>query len=306
MTFNDDSDISGSGVRRNKRSRGRTVGTAAGGTSILGLVVGLIILFANGGNLGDIFGDTSGGGGGSSAGSGVESDGTPLTECKTGADANKSADCLVVGAYKSLDAYWSTEADTLGFDYSSPQVDLFSDSVSTDCGSATSADGPFYCPSDQWIYLDTTFYDDLRTDYGASGGPLAELYVVAHEWGHHIQWLEGTFDSVDTSDEGAASNSVRTELQADCYAGAWVGDAATTEDENGETYLKPITKAQVTDALNAAAAIGDDRLQQESSGTVDKDTWTHGSSASRQKWFIAGYQGGPESCDTFSVKKSQL
>ncbi len=126
----------------------------------------------------------------------------------------------------------------LGISYRSPDFWLFQDSTDTACGQASASTGPFYCPPDRAIYLDTAFYDDLQSRYGSSGGPLAQMYVVAHEWGHHIQQLQGSFANTDRSGTGASSGSVRVELQADCYAGAWVGDAATTKDADGRTFLR--------------------------------------------------------------------
>jgi hypothetical protein len=203
----------------------------------------------------------------------------------------------MAGAADSLDTYWSAELPKLGVDYTSTQVVLFTDQTDTGCGGATSAVGPFYCPTDQIIYLDTAFYDELRSRFGASGGPLAEMYVVAHEWGHHIQNISGIMNGLNLQDTGPTSDSVRLELQADCFAGAWVGAASTIKDSNGVTFLEPVTQQQINDALSAAAAVGDDRIQPGGSS----ESWTHGSSESRQKWFQTGYQGGPDACNTFQV-----
>jgi predicted metalloprotease len=190
--------------------------------------------------------------------------------------------------------------------YASPDFFLFDGSTDTGCGTASAATGPFYCPPDRAIYLDTAFYDDLQSQYGSSGGPLAQMYVVAHEWGHHVQQLEGTFADTDRSGTGAASGSVRVELQADCYAGSWVGAAATTTDADGTTFFEPVTSAQIADALSAASAVGDDSIQRRSSGHVDPDSFTHGTSEQRQRWFEQGYQQGAGSCDTLSVPASTL
>jgi predicted metalloprotease len=296
MTFDDDAKLSGRGVRRS----GRRTGLAVGGGG-LGVVAILIISQLLGVDLTGLIGGTGDSG---QAGSSQEE---LLEGCETGADANADPSCRVQGAYDSLDGFWVDAApQTLGVSYVSPNVRLFTDAVDTGCGSATSAVGPFYCPADQRIYLDTAFYDDLRTRFDATGGPLAELYVVAHEWGHHIQNLSGAFEAADRSGTGPTSDAVRLELQADCYAGAWVGSATSTPDVDGNTLLEPITQEQMADALNAASAIGDDRIQEQTSGQVSPESWTHGSSEQRQRWFTTGYNDGAESCDTFAAGAGDL
>ncbi len=291
MTFNDNSRIDSGKVSK----RGRNIAIGGGGGAIV--VVGLFILS-------QVLGvDLTGLAGGASQGTQSEQ----TLDCKTGADANASTDCLMVGAATSLDDYWTDTAPSLGIQYRSPSdFVLFEQSTSTGCGQASSATGPFYCPPDETLYVDTSFFDELRTRFGASGGTLSQMYVVAHEWGHHIQQLAGILGSTDHTDTGPASDSVRTELQADCFAGSWVGAASTIKDENGVTFLEPVTSSQIADALNAASVIGDDRIQQQSSGQIDPESWTHGSSASRQHWFEAGLSGGPGACDTFSVPASGL
>jgi len=286
MVFNPDSDISGGRTSK----RGRNTGIAIGGGG--GLVVLALILFSafTGVDLTGLSGlvDDTG------TNSGAVSE--PLAGCETGADANARVECLMKGGAASLDAYWSTEAAEIGVDYTPPaDVILFTEATSTGCGNATSAVGPFYCPADQTIYLDVAFFEDLRTKYGSTGGTLAELYVLAHEWGHHIQNLSGTLAAGQDGDTGPDSAGVKVELQADCFAGAWVGSAATTTDENGVTFLEPITDQQLADALSAAEAVGDDRIQ---GGQANPETWTHGSSAERQNWFVTGYNDGAAACDT--------
>ena len=282
MTFDDNSNIRGGRVSR-RTGTGLAIG---GGGGLVVLIVVLISAFSGV--------DLTGLLGGSGSGTGTDS---PLSQCQTGKDANKQLDCRIQAAATSLDAYWSGQVDA----YTQPQVILFTGQTDTGCGAATTAVGPFYCPQDQTVYLDTGFYDALRTTYGSSGGPLAQLYVVAHEWGHHIQNLTGRMDGLDLRETGATSDSVRLELQADCYAGSWVGGAEQTKDADGTPFLEPITPDQVTDALSAAAAVGDDRIQASTQGGVDPDTWTHGSSAERQRWFERGRNGGPNACDTFST-----
>ena len=166
-----------------------------------------------------------------------------------------------------------------------PQVVLFEQSVNTGCGQASSAVGPFYCPPDQTIYLDTSFFAQLEQQLGGSDESLAQLYIVGHEWGHHIQNITGGMDGLDLQTTGPDSDGVRLELQADCYAGAWIGDAEQQTDENGVRYFEPFTDQQIADALSAASAVGDDHIQETTSGQVQPETWTHGSSEQRQAWF---------------------
>ncbi|RFA16369.1 neutral zinc metallopeptidase [Subtercola boreus] len=287
MTFNDNSKLDTSRVSK----RGKT-GIALGGGGAV-VVIGLFLLS-------QVLGvDLTGLAGGATS---QGSSSAEALDCQTGADANARVDCLMVGASNSLDAYWTAEAPRLGVSYRSPaEFVLFDGGIGTGCGQATSATGPFYCPADQRVYVDTSFFDELRTRFGATGGTLSEMYVVAHEWGHHIQQLEGTFAGTDRNATGAGSDSVRTELQADCYAGAWAASASQITDENGVAFIQPITEAQIADALNAAAAIGDDRIQQQSTSSVNPESFTHGSGDQRERWFTNGYSGGAGNCDTFAA-----
>lgn len=288
MTFRDDADI-GSG-RTSKRGK-----MALGGG--LGLVAALLI--------GQLLGvDLTGFLGGSSA----PADDQALEHCQTGADANADIECRMVGASASIDAYWEGAASQLGVDYSPPTggLVLFTEAVQTGCGGASSATGPFYCPLDATIYIDVSFFQSLRDRFGANEGPLAELYVVAHEWGHHMQNLTGVLEETRDGETGPTSNAVRVELQADCFAGAWATAASTVTDESGVAFLEPITDAQVRDALSAAAAVGDDRIQESTGGQVTPHSFTHGTSEQRQKWFLAGFSGGAGACDTFAVSGSEL
>jgi len=297
MTFNDDSRLSGGKVQR----RGRTA-AIGGGTVGIGAIVVFLIAQFTGVDLSGVVG----GGDGTTQIQQQDQAVQPAEECRTGRDANLRVECRMEGAAESLDDYWTDESRALGISYSTPGFVLFDGSTTTGCGQASAATGPFYCPPDRSIFLDTAFYDDLQSRYGSSGGPLAQMYVVAHEWGHHVQQLEGTFAGTDRSGTGASSGSVRVELQADCYAGAWVGSAATTEDADGKTFFEPISRSQIADALSAASAVGDDSIQERATGRVDPDSFTHGSSEQRQAWFTRGYERGATACDTFSVPGSSL
>lgn len=214
-------------------------------------------------------------------------------ECQTGADANDEEDCRIVGVVNSVQAYWKQTLQG----YTEAQTVFFTSGTNTACGAATSAVGPFYCPADQQVYIDLSFYDELRTNFGASGGPFAEAYVIAHEYGHHVQNLTGVLQRASDGSTGATSSSVRTELMADCYAGMWAKGATQTG------LIEELTRQDIADGLDAAAAVGDDRIQQQARGRVDPESWTHGSAAQRQKWFTTGFNATTaSSCDTFAVR----
>jgi len=202
-----------------------------------------------------------------------------------------------------VQGFWGQELSASGTQYPQTVLVLFSGQTQSGCGVASAQTGPFYCPSDQKVYLDGAFFDELHTRFGAPGD-FAEAYVIAHEFGHHVQDVLGTMDQVAQqqqagSDPGGANGlSVRLELQADCFAGVWANSVWSSPDQ---ANVESITQQDVNDALTAAAAVGDDRIQQQATGTIDKESWTHGSSAQRDKWFTAGFKGGSiGNCDTFS------
>lgn len=266
---------------------GRGMAVGAGG-GVLGLIVVLAFALLQSGVLG---GQSAGG-----QPTGVTGAGRDLSaECRTGADANARQDCQTVATVNSVQSYWSEAFASRGDQYTSAQTVLFDGQVDTACGAASSAVGPFYCPSDQTVYLDLGFYDALRQDFGAKGGTFAETYVIAHEYGHHVQHLLGYDTRVGQDRDGPQSGSVRLELQADCLAGVWAANAEATG------LIEQITPDDISSGLDAAAAIGDDRIQQTSGGRVDPESFTHGTSAQRQEWFTRGYRGADISqCDTWS------
>jgi predicted metalloprotease len=288
MTFNEGSDISGGRTSRRGRNTGIAVG--GGGLGVLAIIV-----------IGQLLGVDLSGLVDPNAGPGTTEE-TSLDQCQTGQDANESLDCRIKGASASLEEYWENTLDGA----TPSEIVLFTGSVSTACGAATSAVGPFYCPPDQIIYIDTAFYDQLQQQFGSSGGPLAQLYVVGHEWGHHIQNITGLMEGLDMQTTGPTSDGVRLELQADCFAGAWIGAASTTLDDTGTPFLNPPTDAEIQQALSAAAAVGDDNIQEQTQGQVQPETWTHGSSEARQKWFLIGLEQGAPACDTFAASPGEL
>ncbi|GAB3699609.1 neutral zinc metallopeptidase [Corynebacterium nasicanis] len=283
MTFRKDANVTGGRRATTGGSGGRIA--AGGGIGSL-LLIGLFLLM--GGNPSDIGGML---GGGQSSG-GPESQ---LEHCQTAEDGNKYADCRVDYTAQSVDQMWATMLpEQAGIDYQAPGRVVFTNVTNSGCGQATSATGPFYCPADQSAYFDVSFFDQLDR-LGGTNSPLAQMYIVAHEFGHHIQQLEGTLSLSNYNDPGEDSNAVKIELQADCYAGLWVSHA----DKGENAMLEPITREQVATAIDTARAVGDDNIQQRTGGEVRPDLWTHGSSEQRQNAFLTGYnEGTMAACDT--------
>jgi predicted metalloprotease len=221
--------------------------------------------------------------------------------CRTGDDANRDHDCARVAVENSMTTFW---ADELGSDFRPiSALTTFTDGVQTACGAATSSIGPFYCPADDGIYLDTTFFEEvLARHLGGPRGGFVEIYVLAHEYGHHISNVLGFMSKVRRQDAGPQSDATRLELQADCFAGMWAHHATTTRDANGEVLIAELTEEDIRLALEAARTVGDDYIQQASGGQINPDSWTHGSSEQRMNWFMVGYQQGSlQACDTFSA-----
>ena len=287
VKFDDDVQLDTSQV---SDERGRRFGMPGGGMAVGGGagVIGLLLALFLGINPFE---------GGTSSYSVTPEVASNLAEvCRTGADANLREDCRIVGVVNSVQAFWGEHLPAHGKQYQPAVTRFFTGRVQTGCGAATSAVGPFYCPADQHAYFDLSFFEQLRTDFGAQGGPFAQAYIVAHEYAHHVQNLLGTTERVRQGATGPTSGTVRLELQADCYAGVWANNAVDTG------YIVDLTDADIADGLDAAAAVGDDRIQEKTTGEVDPHKWTHGSSAQRQAWFVNGYESGDmNACDTFAA-----
>ena len=278
MSFNRKSRLDPSQVedRRGQRGRGTAIAVGGGG---LGLIITILYMLL-GGNLGSITG-------------GQELPATENpggindleTQCQTGADANTRQDCRIVGFVNSIQSFWTDEFARRGAAYIPADTVLFTQVTDAACGTASSAMGPFYCPADQQVYLDLEFFNELETRFGAEGGSFAEAYVLAHEYGHHVQNLVGALSSSSNA-AGPNSEAVQTELQADCLAGVWAYHATDTG------FLTQVTDQDVAQALDAAAAVGDDRIQRETQGFVSPESWTHGSSEQRQAALQDGLQSG--------------
>ena len=298
MTFNDGARLDPSQAE-DRRGRG---GMGRGGKVGLGLGGGIVVLIGallgiNPDLLSALVGETG------SQPAIEQPGGSALESCRTGADANERLDCRILGTANSLNSFWPGYLSQYGVKYSVPKTVIFTGGVSTACGQASSAVGPFYCPGDNNAYFDPDFFAQLETQFGSSGGPLAQEYVVAHEFGHHVQNLAGTIGKAQQDPQGAQSAAVRTELQADCYAGIWMRYASSQAAPGSSgPFLKPLEQSDLNDALSAASSVGDDRIQQAATGRTNPESWSHGSSEQRQKWLYTGYQSADlAACDTFSV-----
>jgi len=276
---------------------------AGGGVGFLVIVVVILLLKACGGV--DLTGAISGTGVSGYDASRFQGDSTTYQDCTTGQDANDHPDtCGVVAVENSLVDYWGNalaqQSPNARFRPEAAIV-TFSGSTTSGCGQASSGMGPFYCPTDQTIYFDPSFFHDiLQQQLNGPSGAFVEPYVIAHEFGHHIQNLLGTMRKVKTQ-QGPNSDSVRLELQADCYAGMWTRSATQTEDSQGNVLIQDLSDQDIQDAIAAAKSVGDDTIQKETTGQVNPEQWTHGSSAARVHLFQVGYQNGTlDACNTFN------
>jgi len=318
MSFNENAQLDTSQVESGGGGgfgRGGGGGNFPGGIQIGGGIGGLILLvlmliFGGGSILG---GDSDGGSSGGlpsqqlepqQVGAAGQVQQSEFSQCKTGADANRDDVCLIIATVNSANDYWSKTLPKYQMNYEMAKTVIYEGQAQSGCGTASAQVGPFYCPLDSKVYVDASFFQELESKFGASGGPLAKEYVIAHEYGHHVQNLLGILNRAQQDPQGPNSGAVRVELMADCLAGTWVKHATETTDAGGTALLQPITQQDIEDALSAAAAVGDDRIQEKVQGRVTPENWTHGSAEARMSWFNQGYETGDiNQCNTFGVER---
>ncbi len=290
MEFRDNANIDQSRVRYGggggRRGRGVAVGGGIGG------VIMLVLVLIFGPALGIDPASVLGGSGGSDYTTGEVSDNP---SCTKGSDIERDPDCRWPAYVTAVDGFWETQVNG----YRRSPTQLYSGAIQTGCGAASSQMGPFYCPGDETVYIDTEFMGLLLKQLGAQGGYAAEAYIVAHEYGHHVQQLTGALSKGrQGAQSGPKSGTVRLELQADCYAGVWFYN--TVRDP--ESVIETVTTEDLNIILDAARAVGDDHIQRQQVGQVIQEDWTHGSSEQRQRWLHKGFTtGDPMACDTFAT-----
>ncbi|KGN32597.1 membrane protein [Knoellia sinensis KCTC 19936] len=301
MSFNDDVSLDTSQVESGGGG-GAPGGIAVGGG--IGGIIMLIIALIFGINPSDLPS-----GGGTTGTSQEQVDGTTASgeefeKCKTGADANADVQCRVIGTVNSVQAFWTAELPRYQKQWQPTKTVLYTGSTQSQCGTASNQVGPFYCPLDQRVFIDADFFSILTQQFGADSGALAQEYVVAHEYGHALQDQLGLLGRAQQDPSGPNSGAVRIELMADCLAGVWAKHASTTPGADGKPFLKELTEEDIKSALSAAAAVGDDRIQEKTQGQVSPEAWTHGSAEARQRWFLQGYSKGDlNQCNTFNVDR---
>jgi predicted metalloprotease len=299
MRFDDNKvDVSRVSDRRG-RGGGRGMGRVGpgvaigGGGGIVGLLIVVAMVFLGGGGDPSLSAFTNEG----TQASGESLDETE-TRCNSDGAIDEYDDCFTIKVTNEIDEVWTEEFDRRGSEYTRPQLVLFEQSVQSGCGTTSAQVGPFYCPPDQGIFIDLRFMSALQDQLGAEGR-YAKAYILAHETGHHIQTITGqeaqTRRAQQQDPSRANELSVALELQADCYAGVW----SSLANEQGNLA---ITSAELDQAIGAAEAVGDDAIQEQGDGTVNPESFTHGSSEQRREWFMTGYDSQDiDSCDTFSV-----
>jgi hypothetical protein len=275
-----------------------------GGMGGLGLVLVLAVVGLQMCGGGGLLGGGSGGTGGTGTGSGgFGGFRAPAPGGEMPVDGSDTEIEFVRSVTQDVQVSWQEAFDAAGRDYEETTLVVFEEQTDTACGFASAATGPFYCPADRKVYLDLSFFRDLSTEYGAPGD-FAGAYVIAHEFGHHVQTILGISDEVrrlqQSNPDQANGLSVRMELQADCFAGVWAHSVWTQRGDS--VAVEEITEADIREGLEAAAAVGDDRLQRRSGREINPESWTHGSSEQRMEWFRRGFDAGTtDACDTFGA-----
>ena len=288
----DDQSVDTSGVS-DRRGMGGPIAVGGGGLGIVGLLIFVLVSVLGGGNGVDTTQLVPQDGAVQGEGAGT---GDLEQRCNTEGAIQEYDDCFLVKVYNEINEVWTDEFARAGEQYEQPGLTFFTQAVQTGCGTASSQVGPFYCPPDRSIFIDIGFLEQLQQQFGAEGR-YAQAYIMAHEAGHHLQTLFGTEQKVRASQQARpnAANelSVAMELQADCYAGVW----SRLADDRGNVS---VGEAELDQAIGAAEAVGDDRIQQKTQGRVDPESWTHGSAEQRRQWFLTGRRSGDVNrCNTF-------